>query len=1019
MELKLRGRVRSNRSILVVVSLIGILFCYVSALMYINTLDGPDSAECRIVYMGPSYARIKAFDESHTHFASKYSLYLYREQGKDHVPNEEESTVLDGIPVLFIPGNAGSYRQVRSIAAETANLYFDEFDRYKRLNPNVKNFDFFAADFNEDFTAFHGRTILDQAEYLNEAIKFILLLYVNNENPPKSVIILAHSMGGVVARVMVSLPNYVSDSINTIITLSSPHAAAPLTFDGDILKIYSAVDRFWFDGFSNKDTSEHAKIAKDRLRNLSLVSITGGALDTILPADYTSLGYLVPPENGFTVYTTGIPHVWTPMDHLAVVWCAQLRRQILKTLLEIADSTSPFGTYALETRMKIMKRNLLSGLEDYMATDLINMTNEKIQLKLDASEIQWSDNHISSTIFKKDGTKTKDLNIRGLKIKNNSQQLNLLSSDKIESWKAFLEDNANFAFLLCNENKEELEDAVDFTKSETQEIIALTCKDFSIFGNDIPNTLKDVKKLADSSFGGGYEPFHSILLNSTHFEKFDFAIIIERFNAPQEEHLLITEISEKPNYVLGKDAWSLSNRGASILLPPDRPLCTYIEVPGASSSLLAYRLLVSTPNTNDKQMFNSFIRQWTDVPFETKWHLNIEDRNNILLTMHGIAPYTPFKIKSSHGLNLMLWSDPTIDRGAMELNLSIDYFNSMRLLIIRYRLAILSYCVLVTLSVFYLQLNHYYHNSTFPSFIFGLSLFCSPKLLGGICLLLSLLTPIMKNEWIKEFLNMIDPVVLQDKNEINLTLRNDYNLNSFYLGLEESYLWFLGPLFLFVGIAIVLLTYLLLLSLGLSISKVAKKLKGKNKNDNIENTIHQPQNHGPYRLVNNRTIIGGILTAAITFFIPYQLAYVVCCLIQVINCLKVLSKVKPDKNVFNYQLSVLILMLWILPISVPTIIVFVHNLTVNWKTPFSSHHNFLSILPILLLMERNLSLTTLPSLQGKFTVTKGLIFYFAFYCLVYGIRHTFWLHHLLNFFCCWLLVVHYDSITDHSIDKQT
>ena len=35
-------------------------------------------------YMRPSYAKLSDFDTEHTRLASKYSLYLYREQGIDH-----------------------------------------------------------------------------------------------------------------------------------------------------------------------------------------------------------------------------------------------------------------------------------------------------------------------------------------------------------------------------------------------------------------------------------------------------------------------------------------------------------------------------------------------------------------------------------------------------------------------------------------------------------------------------------------------------------------------------------------------------------------------------------------------------------------------------------------------------------------------------------------------------------------------------------------------------------------------
>ena len=85
-----------------------------------------------------------------------------------------------GVPVLFIPGNAGSYKQVRPIAAEAAYYFHDvlQHDEYA-LRRGKRALDFFSVDFNEDITAFHGQTLLDQAEYLNEAVAYILALYHN------------------------------------------------------------------------------------------------------------------------------------------------------------------------------------------------------------------------------------------------------------------------------------------------------------------------------------------------------------------------------------------------------------------------------------------------------------------------------------------------------------------------------------------------------------------------------------------------------------------------------------------------------------------------------------------------------------------------------------------------------------------------------------------------------------------------------------------------------------------------
>ncbi|KAK0844019.1 GPI inositol deacylase [Friedmanniomyces endolithicus] len=168
-----------------------------------------DPKGCAMSYMRPAFAPFSDFDTEHTRFASKYSLYLYREGGVD------EDTRVKGIPVLFIPGNAGSYKQVRPIAAEAANYFQNELRvDTAAVGSGKRPLDIFTVDFNEELSAFHGQTLLDQAEYLNEAIAFILALYHNPSRSlrepglpdPKSVIILGHSMGGVVARTMLHMP---------------------------------------------------------------------------------------------------------------------------------------------------------------------------------------------------------------------------------------------------------------------------------------------------------------------------------------------------------------------------------------------------------------------------------------------------------------------------------------------------------------------------------------------------------------------------------------------------------------------------------------------------------------------------------------------------------------------------------------------------------------------------------------------------------------------------------------------
>ena len=88
---------------------------------------------------------------------------------------------------------------MRPIASEAANYFHDGLQHDPAAAAaGIKNLDFFTVDFNEDFTAFDGQTMLDQAEYVNEAVRYILSLYldprVSGRDPdlpdPTSVVVL-------------------------------------------------------------------------------------------------------------------------------------------------------------------------------------------------------------------------------------------------------------------------------------------------------------------------------------------------------------------------------------------------------------------------------------------------------------------------------------------------------------------------------------------------------------------------------------------------------------------------------------------------------------------------------------------------------------------------------------------------------------------------------------------------------------------------------------------------------------
>ena len=63
----------------------------------------------------------------------------------------------------------------------------------------------------------------------------MLYLLQEQPDPPTSVVLVGHSMGGVVARALFTLPRFNPRLVSLIITQASPHQAAVLTLDPYLL----------------------------------------------------------------------------------------------------------------------------------------------------------------------------------------------------------------------------------------------------------------------------------------------------------------------------------------------------------------------------------------------------------------------------------------------------------------------------------------------------------------------------------------------------------------------------------------------------------------------------------------------------------------------------------------------------------------------------------------------------------------------------------------------------------------
>jgi glycosylphosphatidylinositol deacylase len=630
------------------------------------------------------------------------------------------------VPVLFIPGNAGSYKQVRSLAAEAAHYWNENIRPGTNAELDGKlPLDFFTVDFNEDITAFHGQTLLDQAEYLNDAVAYILSLYHNPEKSnrdsslpdPSSVILVGHSMGGVVARTMLTMANYQANSVNTIVTLSAPHARAPVSFDALIVKTYEKINDYWRRAHSTQWGSDNP------LWHVTLISIAGGGLDTIVPSDYSSIASLVPETHGFTVYTSGIPDVWVGMDHLAITWCDQLRKAVIRALYDVEDPARGAQTKPRGERMRSFKKWFLTGLEDVAEKTLPNkgiypQMFRKVQLLTDVIEpktLLTLEDNSNAIISQGERLVLRDL---GRMRKKKAYLLPMPPQGTQEGKKFTLltdqhldapGENGNLEVLFCSVFPLQVgHSATLFSMNmdlsgDSSGSTRLACK------NVASDTIRLPASTRHSQFPFGPEtPFSYLQYDLEDLVEHQFVAVVDKASEPSPGWV-VAEFSAGSESVLSTHAGvsSLLNSDLHFTFPANRPMLMDIKLPSLQSSLLTYKLAVSSQVCGaEPELFMPMVRQYISDVYESKFYVNVRETE---ISLHGVAPYMPPPLKSGKkgdGLSLQIWTDPTCD-GALDITLSLDFVGSFGKLWMRYRTLFAALPLLIVALVLRKQFEFY------------------------------------------------------------------------------------------------------------------------------------------------------------------------------------------------------------------------------------------------------------------------------------------------------------------------
>jgi len=308
---------------------VGIIVLIVGAVFLYVTIPGLPN-ECGEVYGRPNDIEVplKSIPE-------RYKLYQFTEQRQGAPVCANPSSV---IPVLFLHGSNGSYKQVHSlglVALEASACTV-----------------VYSLDFNEEKILFNAASIYDQVNTTSIAIDAIRSLH---NNAP--VVLIGHSMGGFVALLTAFGTDHARSTgrkrIAGVITLNSPVVVPPVTHDPQLNGLY----RDLHDGIS-KAALENPK------HNVPIVSLTGGQRDNQVPSqscDLSAVGMQMDSDKkmfGMTVHTASIPGIWMESDHNCITLC----REVMLLLADLIDILG--GNHDLKETNNLIRNRLVSCLPD-------------------------------------------------------------------------------------------------------------------------------------------------------------------------------------------------------------------------------------------------------------------------------------------------------------------------------------------------------------------------------------------------------------------------------------------------------------------------------------------------------------------------------------------------------------------------------------------------------------------------------------------------------------------------------
>ena len=985
--------------------------------------------ECRMSRMLPSYVvhdeELREFTRNDSPLMHKYSLKEYREADRmRHKMDNRHAT-----PVLFIPGNAGSFAQVRSLASSASHQYWDELG-----NPRSEYEDapgptvWYSIDFNEDFSAFHGNTLKDQAYYVNEVLRFLRLKYpapddgkLRSDEHNTTVALVGHSMGGIVARLALTLPNHPAASVDTIVTLSTPHAFPPVPFERSLESVYSRV---------NKAANEPGAPL--------VISLAGGVLDTQLSSDASSLtlAQLYSPLTRVSAFTGAVSTLWSAVDHLAVVWCDQLRFKIAKGLLldykQYGAITEPRSTPLISAARHELWRRLLG-----ITLDGASLEEEKVTIKgasdhFDGAELE--EHNYTNEEGTRERLEDKEGRVTFWRPIAPPGRLAGTGMDERVGFELVTNYAVGESFSTGHIVPQEEEMQVELCKNrirfESGQFERVQCRKVLPGAYErLPASPPPEDSLAFPNRSTYYDmPRHSF--SRVHFSPdylaafgIDWIRVWIRSDEPKHaiapHRQLVLQmgwVENAPIELRGKPGWfsktwELPGRNMSLHPPATAqeehaPTWTW-HLPDIDSSLLAYDLELTpaacfarklAPPPLTAPILRAMSLSTNDARIYPSLHMSRPVR--VPLSLHGAAPFLP-PPEGKRGTLLQLWALDTYRHSEFadvfnsecplpyeRLRLRVNVRASAALLVLRYRLALLAW----------------------PIAVLAYALVRAPPASTPVAAVLDL----MELRALAVLLGA--PIALH----VFAAMGHSLGLATHVLGIGISTLRFvwLGPALMLVAYTLTAILVLLTdLALHATHTAMLRFLP------HYVSRLQQPtwRSLSAWKAWAKRpaTWITVAVLMGLIFLLPYQIILIVCTIVHMFTTARSYmawqnaSAHAPstDRTVSSLarqhheQVWLLQFLLWMLPLYMPILAVWVRNVNAGFHVTLSrTEHNVVATVPLLVLIYMMMHGVEggLPGLYTEISVGVYTLQFLA--AMTYGIRYTFSLYEVFVVAVTWEVV---------------